>query len=119
MKLNYDLIRELLLLIEDKAQIGAVLNAEDISAACQTSNDNAAILYNLKFLADAGYIDLENDMLYLISDITPAGRNYLDGIRAQTIWQQVKKDLHDKSIPMTIDAIKFIAAKFIERMISS
>lgn len=119
MKLNYDLMRELLLLIEDRAQIGTVLNAEDISAACQTSNDNAAILYHLKFLADAGYIDLESNMLYLISDITPAGRNYLDGIRAQTIWQQVKKDLHDKSIPITIDAIKFVAAKFIEKMILS
>lgn len=119
MKLNYDLIRELLLLIEDRAQIGTVLNAEDISAACQTSNDNAAILYHLKFLADADYIDLESNMLYLISDITPAGRNYLDGIRAQTIWQQVKKDLHDKSIPITIDAIKFVAAKFIEKMILS
>lgn len=119
MKLNYDLIRELLLLIEDRAQIGTVLNAEDISEACQASNDNVAILYHLKFLADAGYIDLESNMLYLISDITPAGRNYLDGIRAQTIWQQVKEDLHDKSIPMTINAIKFVAAKFIEKMILS
>ena len=73
MRLDYDLIRELLLTIERFSDIEKNLSSEWISRQCTASNDNGVILYHLKFLADADYIELDNGNLLAVSDITPAG----------------------------------------------
>lgn len=90
MKLDYDLIRELLLHIEE------ISNGEDVFTRldlCQDFLDTNSLklVYHLKYLDDAGLIECHEGY---ITDITPLGRSYLDNIRNPGIWQEILRRAH-------------------------
>jgi len=87
MKLNYDLIREILMFIEEKADGDINYTAELIWEERFTSYDNRVVYYHVKYLCDASFIESSNG--YII-DITPNGRGYLDNIRNSNIWEKTK-----------------------------
>lgn len=100
MKLNYDLIRLLLLKIEDITDgYSEFYNADIIKAFSDYSG--AVILYHLKYLDDAGYI--ERYRHNVIIDITPIGREYLNSVRNNDIWEKTKQKIQsfgDVSLPI-------------------
>lgn len=91
MQLDYDLLRTLLLQIEDKtdgfASIPANYFCEQLAP-----EDSTKVLYHLKYLPDAGLV--EHARKINIIDITPLGREYLNNIRDDTIWAKTKKKCH-------------------------
>ena len=91
MKLDYDLIRDLLLYVEDKTDgektIHVLSIAEDFHAV-----EVQKIKYHLKYLKDSHYLQHIRDVNIL--DITPLGRDYLNSVREQSIWKETKKVFH-------------------------
>jgi DNA-binding PadR family transcriptional regulator len=89
MKLNYDLVRDLLLLIEEKSDghknFSLFFFFDEIPNYSKDSID-----YHLKYLHDANLIECTDNYDYVI-DITPYGRDYLNNIRNDGIWQSTKE----------------------------
>ena len=88
MKLNYNLIRDLLLLIEEEADGFHPLSVSHYVNQIHGYSDNI-IRYHIKFLQDSRFIEYKN--LGFIIDITPAGRKYLDNVRNPELWNRAQK----------------------------
>ena len=104
LKLNHDLIRDLLLYIEDKSD-GQQGFAPDDFCAAFPAEPPLTVKYHLKYLADAGLV--ERVRAYIL-DITPLGRNYLDNIRSQSVWEVTKQRFQPLG-SVTLDVISEIA----------
>lgn len=125
MKLDYDCVRDLLLVLEEKLQFieredgfeNPSLFFADVKASMK-SYSKSSVLYTTQKLSEAGYIkiitiegdDLADDMLY--NEITFAGHQYLDSIRSDSIWNEVKKKFTDNSLSFTFELIKSVAITF-------
>lgn len=114
MKLNYDLIRELLLFIEDHTDGSLPIPDNTIVQAFAANSEQNVVIYHLKYLMDTGFIERAYTA-YLKSgftaDITPTGRNYLDSIRDERRWDDVKKHFADKLGNVAIDIVSLVARK--------
>ena len=112
MKLDYDLIRDILLVVEEKTD---GLHVSDyfsmLKEIIQPGTDNI-IKYHLKFLCDARYIECKDKDCRKIIDITPVGREYLDSIRNQDVWDETKKKAALFG-EITFDVIKAIATNLV------
>ena len=108
MKLNYDLIRDLLLQIEADSD-GYINFLRNYFFEAFPEVDKAVIDYHLKYLYDAGFIEGSRDF---IIDIPPYGREYLDTIRDKNIWEDTKKKFHPLG-SVTFSVISDIAKSLI------
>lgn len=108
MKLNHDLIRELLLHIEEISD-GNTNFPSNYFLKPLRHYPERFVTYHLKFLLDAGLIEGKNGY---ITDITPYGRNYLDNIRNETIWIKTKNRLQPVG-SVTLSVISEVAKSFI------
>lgn len=113
MKLDYDLIRKILLDIEDKGEAKGYDRVPDINGY---SHDE--IFYVTKRMDEAGLIILRhkknaNKSFYPsahIDDITLKGHEFLENSRNSKLWENAKKTALDRSISWTIDnAIKIMS----------
>ena len=112
MKLDYDLIREILVVIEDISDGSVNFTTDGIwkdyfQNRCQTE----VFRYHVKYLRDCGFIEPSNNSGYII-DITPYGREYLDNIRDDTIWEKTKEKVKPLG-NVTLDVISEIAKSLV------
>lgn len=104
MQLDHDLIRSLLLLIEQESDGLNGCLPDEFSEVFPTYPPQT-VKYHLKYLVDAGLI--ETIRSYII-DITPSGRTYLDNIRNPSIWEATKQRFQPLG-SVTLDVISEIA----------
>lgn len=112
MKRDLDLIRNMLLIIEDSDK-NSTLGRSDFSSL----SDNPNILdYHLYLLADAGYVDYVSCNLVgyfypqiLIKWMTNDGCDYLDSIRSASVWDKTKEQLAKIGGQASFDIVKTIA----------
>lgn len=100
-KLDHDLIRELLFIVERDTDGYRNLSVEYFCNKLQNKNF-ICIRYHIKYLLDAHLIEgtYTRDA---IMDITPSGRDYLDHIRNDTIWAKTKKILQPLgTVPISV-----------------
>lgn len=75
------------------------------------------ILYNVKLLADANFIELGSPMMggnIRILKITNKGHDFIDSIENKYIWDEVKNDINEKGfMNASLDIIKDFADKVI------
>lgn len=102
MKLNHDLIRNLLFYLEDNTSYDVTLKAHEVAKEFTTLHseyDKSTILYHLNQLYLAGYITeftKHNTSEYMnywytsVGDLTPKGHEYLQNIRNESIWNKIK-----------------------------
>lgn len=119
MKLNHDLLREVLLEIELMKKFSKPLyNHEFNESKIFEIYERDDVLYTLHKLDEAGFIKLSTSwgsgklITYAINDITWHGHEFLDNIRGDIVWEETKKQtskLGSVSIPILQD----IAAKVI------
>lgn len=112
MKLDYDLIRNLLLRIEDKTDGVTNFYYQDIVGNHFTTVPTSAVEYHIKFLYDSGFVQCPRSSHLHIIDITPKGRDYLDNVRNVDIWEKTK-DKANSLGPVTLDVIKELAKSLI------
>jgi hypothetical protein len=119
MKRDWDTVRELLLSIE---QTGP---GEEVES--ETYGDRRAeISYHLVLLHEAGLIDAIVDPT--LEDPIPAvsvlrltwdGHEFLDAIRADTVWQRLKGSIARSGVALTFETVKALAIDFTKEQVKS
>lgn len=114
MKLNKDLIREILLYVEEKGNDNRPVY--DISIDGYTTDE---VKYHFKKLVEAELI--KGDVIGLQGNrirfncLTWKGHEYLESIKDEYIWQELKKDVELKGITATtLEILKKYADKLIK-----
>lgn len=90
MRLDYDLIREILLKVECFSDGVRGYEPPKFAEEQLPDRNKQAVLYHIKYLKNAHLIEpfFTNDW---IIDLSPAGHEYLNNIRTETAWKQVKQ----------------------------
>lgn len=120
MKRDLDLIRKILLKIEDYSGQLPIF-PEYFSDLCDDQN---VIDLHLNLLADSDFIEYYDSTTighcykqYHIIRMTSAGYDYLDSIRDDTIWKTTKEKLAKVGGSATLDIVKDLATAAIMKMI--
>lgn len=115
MKLDFDCVREVLLVLEEISvmqdnHMFKPLTVNDFMVKISDYSENE-VLYTLQKLLEADYInavynydtDLPfNKTRFFIQDLTYSGHEYLNTIRDNTVWKQIK----EKTPTLTFEIIK-------------
>lgn len=115
MKLDMELVRRFLLLIEEQED-GIFRIPEDV--------DVNIAKYHLNLLKDKGYINVSifyaDNIPYFINNcsLTWEGHEFLDSIRNDTIWNKVVETLKQEGSSITLEIIKSLAIKLSESLFS-
>lgn len=112
MKLDNDLVRDMLLKIEE--DVDGSVNFE-IGSYCEitfTEHDATLTKYHMKYFLDAGFVQGANGYF---RDITPYGRDFLDNIRDSTIWSKTKEAVKPFGT-VALDVVSEIAASIARKM---
>lgn len=118
MKRNWDLIREILILLEQKIDNHYLTNS-DIQGY-----DSRIVNYHYILLSEAGLINtvrpiaqrlFENE--YMAASLTWQGHEFLSKIHQDSIWNKVKSTAQSKKLDLSFDVIKNIAASEITAML--
>lgn len=114
MKRDMDLVRLILLKIEEDYKSTALINLSI------DGYDMDTVAYHCKILHEAGFVSNYNasyagDELYIFSvgALTWEGNDYLDLVRDNSLWKKTKETITKKGLPLVFDTIKTIAGAFI------
>lgn len=110
MKRDMDLVRLILLEIEDKYRSTAIY---DLSI---DGYDTETVAYHCKILHEAGLISdykaqyADNEIyVFGVGSITWDGNDFLEKIRDDSQWKKVKEIITKKGLPLIIESIKSVA----------
>lgn len=118
MKRDLDLLRNILLRIED-TDVSKKLTYRSFLDLC---DDAEMILLHIELLMDAGFILAidESDCRgadYAIVRITFAGYEYLDTVRDESRWADIKEKLLPVGGSATIEIIKDLGVSFLRQQL--
>ena len=85
-------------------------------------DDDVVLSLHIQLLRDAGFIEVTDslyadDMVqdFLISRITFAGYDYLDTVRNESIWNEIKQKISTIGGSVSIDVIKSIGVAIVKQ----
>lgn len=129
MKRNLDLMRDILLFVENSDK--PLLLESDMASLCPSQSELA---YNVYLLVDAGFLDAEKILrlgsiveplpsyrIYHLTSLglTSLGCDYLDSVRSQSVWEQTKNKLKESGTGATLQVISEIASGIILSLVES
>lgn len=105
MKIDYDLIRTILLRLEERN-----LTEERNSLAIEGFDDDT-VTYHVRYLYQGGLIEAENRSFqtgfrWIPKRMTYAGHEFLQAMRSDTVWQKAKDRVLAATGTLSIDALK-------------
>lgn len=122
---DMDLIRLLLLRIEER-KVGIPGSGEEalsLSATrpplCLPGEEPEAIHYNMRLLADAGYLDMTTTQFagsFNVRGLTWAGHDFLDSVREPEVWRKTRDGALSAG-GFTFDLLKDLAKAFAKKQI--
>jgi hypothetical protein len=112
-----DLIREILLVIEDQPA-GKMMRT--IQLPEQWSHEE--VVGHLRLISQAGLIDgkieiLGKDLLLAIHGLSNEGHDLLDSIRNETVWESTKETVARAGGSVAIETLKSIAAAAMAKLL--
>lgn len=116
MKRNMELVRDILLTIEDAKPFECIRNMKI------NGFDKQEIAYHCELLYQAGFIkdyhgeecnNYDGVIYFTVQDLTWEGQDFLETIREKTVWENTKNVIREKGLPMVVGTIKTIANAFI------
>ena len=137
MKLNYDCFRNVLLALKDFLtydNIGQSYNLQiiDLSQLLKSpylkNFSKIDVVYSCQKLIEANFIEAKPDYLTYKQDeitnihfkaITYTGHQYLDSVRNDKIWQNIKDIVTQKGVSLTVDSILITAKNLITKLINN
>lgn len=111
MKLDYDLIRNLLLEIENVTD-GDIYYTPKFFYEKFPNIDQKVVWYHLKYLSDINFVQCNRN--YDIYDISPSGRDYLNSIRDEKIWNKTRTISHSLG-QVALSIVSDVATSLIKR----
>lgn len=120
MKRNWDVIRKVLLTIEELPPGGSLHS----SAFVDDGIEESVVAYQMVILQQGGFIegsclDIGRGHTCIINSLTWAGQEFLDSIRSESIWTKIKETAKTKGLELTIDVVKAIASTLISQIVKS
>lgn len=119
MRLDWDLCREILLVVE-REDHGT---NDDIKVEIE-DRDDREISYHLRALTQAGYIkcevlpDTEDDFLWFVpQSLHWSGHKFLAGTRDNSIWKTVLNRASEKATSVTLDTLLALAVAEAKRRV--
>ena len=110
MKRDMDLVRLIILEIEDKYRSTAIY---DLAI---DGYDTEMVAYHCKILYEAGLISdykaqyADNEIyVFGVGSLTWDGNDFLEKIRDDSQWKKVKETITKKGLPLVVDTIKSVA----------
>ena len=94
MKLNNDCIRDILLFIEESTNNNNLCVDVDLLINNLDKYTSDEIFYHIRQISKYDYVDFvdyADNNPYLIGDLTPIGRNFIDNVRDNKVWSNTKK----------------------------
>ena len=116
MKRDMELIRKMILLIEDHPS-GWAPDIEIVGYTAQQIGYHSFLIINAG-LADGENFTTTGDSAphFRISNLTSAGHDFADSMRNQYVWDEVMGDIKEKGLPsVTLDVAKKLLDKAIRK----
>jgi hypothetical protein len=115
MKVDYDLIRYMLLKIEE-SDVDTLL---DVSYFVNDQYSKEQIFYHLQLLLDCSYVEARLLVAVDVKDfkiirMTMQGHQYLDSIRDSKIWNDTLNLIKKHTGSISLDIVKLVATKLIQ-----
>jgi repressor of nif and glnA expression len=109
MKRDWEIIRRILIQLEDLGDTRSTLMPEDVAGY-----DAEAVSYHMKLMQEAGLIegrcvDAMQGLRCWATRLTWAGHEFLDRVRDQQLWNRVKSTVREKGLELSFDVIKVAA----------
>ena len=123
MKLNYNLIRNLLLKAENQKYDSSLSQSELDKFIKKYGYNIEELIYHLKRLKEANYIDVtiqyasNKVYIYKFNNITWEGHQFLDTIRSNKVWS-VSKKVADELKIKSVSAFSQIAIQVSSNLIN-
>lgn len=119
MKRDWDLVRHILLKLEEQATVQSKLLPADLPAF-----DEETVSYHFRLLDDAGLITAKciggGKRLHCVATgMTWAGHEFLDSVRTVTLWNRTKELVREKGLELSFDAVKAAAKVIVETFMKS
>lgn len=120
MKRDWDLIRELLIRLDEKGPEKHHLNSEDFN-----EERRHEIAYQAELLEESGLIDAQiiktttGTPDFFAHRLTWEGHELLDAIRNDTVWNRTKESFVSKGLSMTFDLVKSVAISVAKELLKS
>lgn len=116
MKRDLDLIRALLFEAE-KLGLDDDVDAREIRLPPWTTEQ---IIYHLRLLDQTGLVETIDTSTMsgrscILRGLLPPGHDYLDTVRNETIWIQIKNRLADQGVSATLDIAKSLGTSLIAK----
>jgi hypothetical protein len=116
MKRDFDLVREILFYFENRVDSGVDENVQI------EGYDEKIIAYHNRILYDAGFIRCESVrsstsgdrvIRVLPFELTWNGHEFLDKIRSDTIWNNIKAYSKEKGLTLSFNIVNELAKKYL------
>ncbi len=116
MQRNWELVRTILLKMEEQPESAGHLPAESV-----TTFDKDTVVAHMLLLDQAGLIKTRSLIAggaveCVALSMTWEGHNFLDKIRKDSVWNKTKTMIKEKGLDLSVEAIKLAGAKVIESM---
>lgn len=119
MKRDMELVRKILFKIEDTVDNVAEYNLLIDGYSMEQ------IAYHCAILNEGGYIyaykgDYASNKIYSfgVGRLTWEGHEFLDNIRADTVWNRTKEVISSKGLPLVFDIVKSVSTNIISGVIN-
>lgn len=118
MQRNWDVVRKILIKLEELGTTTSFLHQDQVNGY-----DPELVAYHMQLLGEADlikancHITTAGLLECAAHRMTWKGHEFLDHIRQDTVWNQVKRTAREKGIDLSIDVIVNIAKTYISSML--
>ena len=114
LKLDNDLVRIMLLQVETDTDGHTNYEIESYCEARFPEYETNTTTYHMKYLIDAEFVQAKNGAF---RDITPAGRDFLNNVRNEGVWEDTKKAIKPLG-SVALNIVSEIAASIIKKTLN-
>lgn len=120
MKRDMELVRKILLFIEDHHEGTSLINLKLDGYDKTTVAEHCKIMFDYGLLEHFKPYPADNDPynMFAVGGLTWEGFDYLDKIRDDSMWGLVKNKLKEHGLPVLIDTVKSIASAYIQAKVN-
>lgn len=123
MKRDLDLLRDIMIYLEENLIPGGNIQSTDISLYDDSDEEYKKLSEHIKLLIEDGLIEAKPIMvggfaIFMILRITSKGHDFLDALRNDTVWNNTKekmKEIGGFTLGIALDIAKGYLAKLINQ----
>ncbi|MEN3090748.1 MAG: DUF2513 domain-containing protein [Staphylococcus pseudoxylosus] len=123
MELKYELIRDVLLIVEQKKNLYDYLNLDDVYSELDNNTySKDDLIYTLLKSDEAGLINAKpakgtNYSIFLIGHLTYNGHNFLSSVADENVWEETKTKA-SKLKSVTIPVLQQLAVSIMNKQLN-